>query len=267
LRPRPDDPTANRYLRDRKVTLAAALAQLAQVQLARQEDRAAEATLREVVTVSAEVLKDDPRNPLSRLVAARAARELGDFLLMRNRLDETEQYYAEDVASFRALLGTGELLALRFELGDVYYRSATLALKRKDGKTAADHYARCRALWQEVAEVNPSHRNQLAVALVQARLGEHEAAAVLSRRLLAEGNASLGDGIQAVSVLPLCGRAADADSRRKYLEESLAGLTRLVDELGYRNVARLKTDPDLDPLRDEPDFQALLKRLDAALAK
>jgi hypothetical protein len=122
-------------------------------------------------------------------------------------------------------------------------------------------------LWQEVAEVNPSHRNQLAVALVQARLGEHEVAAVFPRRLLAGRNATLGDGIQAVSVLALCGAAADGDSRRKYLAESLAGLTRLVNELGYRNVARLKTDPDLDPLRDEPNFQALLKKLDAALAK
>ena len=186
---------------------------------------------------------------------------------MRNHLDDADKYYAKDIAAFRDLLNTGELLALRFELGDAYYRTATLALKRKDKKKAAEQYARCRSLWQEVAEGSPSNRNKLAVALVQARLGEHEAGSVFPRKLLDSRNYSLGDGIQAVCVLALCGGASEGSGRRAYFDDALAGLTRLVDELGYKNVARLKTDPDLDPLRAEPAFQVLIKKLDAELAK
>ncbi len=128
--------------------------------------------------------------------------------------------------------------------------------------TAAAEYARCRALWQEVTDVSPTNRNRLALGLVQARLGEHEAAAAFPRKLLAGRNYTIGDGIQSVCVLALCGGATDGDTRRKYLDESLAGLTRLVKEMGYRNVARLKTDPDLDPLRGEPAFRAIVTELD-----
>jgi tetratricopeptide (TPR) repeat protein len=262
LRPRADDPPPNRYTRNRMQHLAGALSQLAAIQTSRQDDMAAEEALREAVAVTMQMLKADASSPRLRLMAARATRDLGDFLLMRNRLDETEKYYAQDVAAFRVLLNTSELVALRFEFGDVYYRSATLALKRKDAKTAADHYARCRLLWQEVAEVSPSNRTRLAFALVQARLGEHDAAAVYPRKLLAARNYSIGDGLQAVCVLALCGGATSGDARRKYFDESLAGLTRLIDELGYRSVARLKTDPDFDPLRDEPAFRAIIMRLE-----
>jgi tetratricopeptide (TPR) repeat protein len=262
LRPRPDDPPGNRYTRNRPGALAGALSQLGNIQLARQDDKAAEAAFNEALAVRQAILKEDPRNPSVRLHAARAARELGDFLLMRNRLDDTEKCYSQDVASFRILLNTSELLALRFEFGDVYYRSATLALKRKDAKTAADHYARCRAVWQEVAEVSPSNRNKLALALVQARLGEHAAAADFARKLLAGRKYTMMDGMQAVSVLALCGGAANGETRRAYFDESLAGLTRVVDELGYKGVYRLKNDPDLDPIRNEAAFQAIVARLD-----
>ena len=115
--------------------------------------------------------------------------------------------------------------------------------------------------------MNPSTRNKLALGLVQARLGDHAAASVFARKLLAEPAFTAGDGIQAVSVLALCGGATDGEVRKKYLDESLAGLTVLADKLGYKNVARLKTDPDLDPLRGETGFQDLVKKLDAPPAK
>jgi tetratricopeptide (TPR) repeat protein len=263
LRPRPDDPPATRYTRDRRARLAGAYSQLAAIETARQADREAEDALREAVRLTAEARQDDPRNPLARLAAARAARELGDFLLMRDRLDDSASFYAQDIAAFRGVMTTPELLSLRFELGDAYYRTATLALKRKDAAGAADQYARCRALWQEVMEAQPTNRNRLAVGLVQARLGDHEAAAVFARQLLGGRKYSIFEGIQAVSVLALCGGATAGETRRRYFDESLAGLHRLVDALGYKGVLRLKTDPDLDPIRDDPGFQAIVRKLEA----
>jgi tetratricopeptide (TPR) repeat protein len=263
LRPRADDGPANRHTRDCKAALAGALGQLGSIQTARQDDRAAERALSEAAALSAEVLAGDPRNPLHRMAAARAAREAGDFLLMRDRPDEAGRFYAQVLAAFRDLLATAELLALRFELGDAYYRSATLALKRHDATTAAAEYSHCRALWQEVTDANPTNRNRLALCLAQARLGQHQAAADFARRLLAERAYSVFEGLQSVCVLALCGEAANGEDRRRYLDESLAGLTRLVKQLGFRNVAQLKTDPDLDPLRGEPAFEAIIKELDA----
>jgi hypothetical protein len=93
-------------------------------------------------------------------------------------------------------------------------------------------------------------------------LGDHPAAAVTARGLLAEPTFTAGHGIQAVSVLALCGGAAQGDERKKYQAEAIAGLSVLVDKMGFKNVARLKTDPDLDPLRDDPAFRAIIMRLD-----
>ena len=82
-------------------------------------------------------LKANPTDTLLRVAAARAARELGDFLLMRNRTQEVGTFYQQDLQAFRGLLQTGEMLAVRQELGRVYYRTATLALRKKDAKAAA----------------------------------------------------------------------------------------------------------------------------------
>ena len=49
-------------------------------------------------------------------------------------------------------------------------------------------------------------------------------------------------------------------------DRGMAQLTRAIDE-GYRNAGLLRKDADLDPLRRRGDFQALLDRADAAMAK
>ena len=40
-------------------------------------------------------------------------------------------------------------------------------------------------------------------------------------------------------------------------------LEALVTRFKYGNVVRLKTDPDLDPIRGDPRFQAVLRRLES----
>jgi serine/threonine protein kinase len=274
-RPRDDDGPVNRYTRKRKSALANALFTLGQIHQSRQDDAAAEPALTEAVTLLTELVKEDPLDLPLRLTLARAARELGDYLLLRNRLDEAAKFYTQDVTTFREVLQTGEIISLRFELGDAYYRTATLALKRKDTKTAAEQYGRCRDLWREVAETSPSSRNKLALALVEARLGQHAVAAAPAGQVLgAPGRFSLADRMQAVCILALCAGAVTGDrpvadlppevaaKRKQYVTASLAGLSELIEKAGYKNVARLKTDPDLDPIRAEEGFQALVKKLE-----
>jgi serine/threonine protein kinase len=263
LRPRPGDAPPTRYSAARPMHLARMLAELGKIEVQRQNDPEAEKALREAVSVSAAATAADPANPTVRLVASRAARELGDFLLMRNRLDDAAKEYDSDAAHFRPLLDTVELKQLRFELGDSYYRAATLDLKRGRRESSVTLYRRCRDLWREVSETRGTNSNRLALALVQARLGEHQTAAATARATLAAPAFTPGEGIQAVSALALCGGAVEGELRQTYFKESIAGLKVLVNKLGYRNVARLKTDPDLDPIRPEPAFQEIIKALSA----
>jgi tetratricopeptide (TPR) repeat protein len=268
------DGQSTRYTRDRRRHLAEAQMQLGKIQVALQKDTEAEAAFRAAVAEYTGELKANPTDTVLRLAAARAARELGDFLLMRNRLDEVGTFYQQDLQAFRGLLLTGEILSVRNELGRVYYRTATFALKQKDGKTATDQYQRCAALWQEVTEASPTLMNRLALALVQARLGNHTAPAKLARQVLNTEPVNVNAGVEAVCVLALCadavaaGRAvkdlpaADAALRRQQLDAALDGLTLCIDRLGFKGVARLKTDPDFDPLRGEMRFQEIVQRLE-----
>jgi hypothetical protein len=56
--------------------------------------------------------------------------------------------------------------------------------------------------------------------------------------------------------------AADAALRRQHLDAALDGLTLCIDRLGFKGVARLKTDPDFDPLRGEKRFQEIVQRIE-----
>jgi serine/threonine protein kinase len=270
------DSQPTRYTRDGGRRLAETQMQLGKIQVALQKDAEAEAAFRAAVAAYAVELKANPGDMLLRLAAARAARELGDFLLMRNRPEEVGAFYQQDLQAFRGLLRSGEMLAVRQELGRVYYRTATLALRQKDARTAADHYQRCLALWQEVTEADPGLMNRLAIGLVQARLGNHAAPAKLARAVLKSEPVNVNAGVEAVCVLALCadavaaGRALkdlpapDAALRRQHLDAALDGLTLCIDRLGFKGVARLKTDPDFDPLREESRFQEIIQRLETA---
>jgi hypothetical protein len=52
---------------------------------------------------------------------------------------------------------------------------------------------------------------------------------------------------------------AEADRAMDWLQKAIAA--------GYNNVALMKKDSDLDPLRDRPDFQALLAEQEALSAR
>ena len=52
--------------------------------------------------------------------------------------------------------------------------------------------------------------------------------------------------------------------RGTYADRALLLIEDLVARFGDRDVVQLKTDPDLDPIRDDPRFRAVVKKLEAA---
>ena len=68
-----------------------------------------------------------------------------------------------------------------------------------------------------------------------------------------------------------CGLAKLPEAERDALARSLADramaqLTKAIDK-GYRNIGLMRKDPDLDPIRSREDFQPLLDRVEAEMAK
>jgi len=264
------------YTKDAPLLLAEAYVLLGRIEAHRGRDPIAEKALLEGVNRHRALHKASPGNVLQQGFAARAARELGDFLLMRGKLAEATPYHEQDLDLTRGLLLAPEILSAQSELSDVYYRSATLRLKKGDRAGSDKLYRKCLDLRLAVADAKPSDdRQPIRVANAQARCGLHgEAASAMSS--LAEMFPDDSFVIrQAAFNLAICVESVAAgrpdetlsDAERKRLDEyrdySLTLLEALVNRLKFTNVVQLKTDPDLDAIRSDPRFQALVKKLES----
>jgi hypothetical protein len=196
---------------------------------------------------------------------------------MRGRLADAAPRYAGDLGLMKKILGFPESILLQSESSDVYYRTATLALKRGDQKAAAADYRRCRDIRQMLAEAVPANddfQSRLANAL--ARCGDHATAAGILGKLLAKRPD--GDLFNMGCNFALCadavrtGRPAAALSPAEkklydgYRGRAVALLERLV-ATGWKDGVKLATDPDLEALRGDPKFVELLDRLKGPDAK
>src|SRR5262249_50565545 len=142
--------------------------------------------------------------------------------------------------------------------------------------TADAYYHKCLDLRLGLLEVQPAEaRPRMRVANAQSRCGQHEAAAKTMLELRGKAPNDVSLAFEAVCVLGMCadavlgGRPADQLTedektlRTRYLDQALEALEDLVGRLKYGDVVALKTDPDLDALRDQPRFQEVVKNLAA----
>jgi hypothetical protein len=103
-------------------------------------------------------------------------------------------------------------------------------------------------------------------------LGEHRPAAAAASQLLQAAVDPANDAYNAACCLARCvplaehdGHLADAQRKelaRSYSDQAMAALRRAFQN-GCQDAAHLKTDRDLDALRDRDDFRKLLARLGA----
>lgn len=115
--------------------------------------------------------------------------------------------------------------------------------------------------------------NRLTLAGARLGLGEHVPAAAAAEEVLRADCQPAEDACLAAGVLARCGPAAEKDSRlpeakRKQLADdygsrAVAALRR-AREQGFRDVAELKKDRNLDPIRKREDFGKLVRELESA---
>jgi hypothetical protein len=120
---------------------------------------------------------------------------------------------------------------LDIERAGDYFRLATALLKFERHQEAVDT------------------AQELAATFPESPLANYQAACYIGRAVpIVENDAKLGP----------------AERRRRADEYRMLALQQLRQavKVGYRDVAQMRSDPDLAPLRDQPDFQALLAELD-----
>jgi len=95
-------------------------------------------------------------------------------------------------------------------------------------------------------------------------LGEHADAADMAGKLIQAADDQANDIYNAACILARCVRLAERDKERaqNYADRAVAALRQAVQN-GYKDLAHMKQDKDLDPVRSHPEFQKLLRELEA----
>jgi tetratricopeptide (TPR) repeat protein len=149
---------------------------------------------------------------------------------------------------------------VKARLATTLYYEATCALHSGDSAGAAAGYRRCLEIRKGLATEPKAKMSQVDLMVALARCGEHVEAARIAKALVATPPKNELLYFQAACGYALAAGAAagsDAPLARRYTASALDCL-RKGKERGWADVVSLETDPDLEPIRTDPAFQALL---------
>ena len=145
-------------------------------------------------------------------------------------------------------------------LATTLYYEATCALHAGDAAGAAAGYRRCLEIRKALAIEPKAKMSQVDLMVALARCGEHVEAARMAGALVATPPKNELLYFQAACGYALAAGAvagSDAALARRYTASALDCL-RKGKERGWADVVSLEIDPDLEPIRTEAAFQALL---------
>ena len=146
-----------------------------------------------------------------------------------------------------------------------HYYVATADLRAGDGDAAMAHYRACRDIREELAKDPTSKVSSLELMLALARTGNHKRASQIAEGLIKEPSVDAHIYFHAACGLALSAGAArespdSAESSRlvRHYTDRALDILRLALKHGWKSAEEVATDPDLDPIRADPRFTALL---------
>ncbi len=143
-------------------------------------------------------------------------------------------------------------------VAETLYFLATSQLRLGDVLSADSNYQRCLEIRKTLAKDPAVKGMEVNLMLALARCGQHAAAAKIAEALVATPpkdahlyfQSACGYALAAVKV-------GDAALVRRYTDAALDCL-RKGKARGWADIVSLETDPDIEPIRKDPTFQALL---------
>ncbi|HEX4610433.1 MAG TPA: hypothetical protein VH092_19745, partial [Urbifossiella sp.] len=199
--------------------------------------------------------------------------------LFLERYEDARKYHARDLVYSRSVVRTAEIVAAQLDLSYAHYRSGTLALKRGDRAAAQIYYRWCVRAREEASAAQPRNEvTKVALARALARAGDHLGAVAAFDPVERRYPGSLHIVSQRAVVYGLCadalraGRppeALAADERvayQQYLDDAFTGMDQAVTDFDWLDIVGLRTDPDFDPLRADPRFAEVVKKVEARIA-
>ncbi len=188
-------------------------------------------------------------------------------LLQWNDPAEARRMYEKSLDEFLKRLEADPKSAVaQGDAGTAHYYVATAALRQGDRATAATHFHSCLEIRERLAAAQKTKIASIDLMLALARCGRHEDAARIADEINRQPQGADIDFQLACGYALSAGAAERATPDRahalvrRYADAAVAALRHAVG-LGWKDVGSLETDPDLDPIRRDAGFLALLDEL------
>jgi tetratricopeptide (TPR) repeat protein len=207
--------------------------------------------------------------------------QMGDaHLLFLNDPAAARQAY-EEALKLRKQLGEANPNSARVlgSQANAYYRVATACLRMGQAEEAGKLYQECLVIRKRLAEsrLGAEPAVQINFSLVLARCGQHGEAAGKVDQLGGQEQIRKNPHLlyYIACVYALCSSAdgqrsgsegatsLNPDLRQRYQDAAIRTLRQAM-ALGWKNLIDLQTDPDLDAIRQHPDYMALVAELQQA---
>jgi serine/threonine protein kinase/tetratricopeptide (TPR) repeat protein len=241
---------------------------------------AAAAAYRDALAIREQLVKDFPRRRDFRHALFRSRHNLGNVMYTTGRPKEAEAAYRAALALQKKLVAELPTVAeYQNDLAGTLVNLAMVHNQRREFAAALPFLEQARPHHQAALKASPRsptyrqfYRNNLETrAQSQQGLADHARLAPAADELARFGYDPANDTYLAACFLARCvtlaGKDAQLDeARRKELAKDYAdrALTLLQQAVarGFKNIAQLKREPDLQPLRAREDFTKLLAKLE-----
>jgi tetratricopeptide (TPR) repeat protein len=232
------------------------------------------------LTVRRQLVDEFPAVPHYRRGLAITLTNLGILLKNTNRAEKAEEVYREALEIHKRVAADAPDIPNRQnEAAGAMVNLARLLLARKDFDGARRlleealpyHHAALKANPRLLVYRNFYRLNRWRMAETLLELMDHAGAAGAASQFLEQGVELPRDAYTAAGLLAGCARLAARDDRLSeskreehataYGDRALAALRQAVQK-GFKDVARLKEDASLEPLRSREEFQKLVAGLE-----
>jgi tetratricopeptide (TPR) repeat protein len=225
------------------------------------EGKRAEEHFTRALAICQDLLKKDKESNLLMTDLAEMSGMYGDALFRLGRVDEAEQRYLESLQALRqAMAGNPDDISRQPLLALTHERLGLAADRLKKQAEAKKHHKEAQQLRLELWQVDPGNLSrQTALVVGLARAGDHGQAVRLATTIWPRMKQSTELMLRLARVYAICAALNPAGKAKLVTQalEALAAATR--DD--YRDHVALATDPDLEVLRSESAFAALLTRI------
>jgi tetratricopeptide (TPR) repeat protein len=214
------------------------------------------------------ILEADPRNFVLKGTIAMAMQMYADMNLSLGDARAALQVYEDSVKLTKQLIEVDKDVEYPSLLSMHYYGMGQAYTRQQNPALAQKYFGDSLQIREKLAEPDPNNvKRQMYLMEVLPHCGQHVRAANLAERLRRGREKDLELSFYVARTYAQCAAAASSDAiqRRSYEEKALASLVAAVAS-GYKDLFKLETNPDLDPIRSLPEFKKLLEKVKAGTA-